>query len=200
MKASLARSGSALCLVASLVACGGSEGKPESLPSVAASRAGTPTPPVTSPPGTTASAAQPGGGAVVPGSGRVSPCAAAKLTITSDKPSYAAGQIVHVTATLVNAGTRTCTVQAGAERGFSVSKGAMLIWRSGCSSTPDGHPATEPCAQFIALMPLKAGQRLTRTQAWSQQADGTDKQVSAGSYAIAETWAGLTATVTVTIT
>lgn len=185
-----------VCLAGVTSACGNG-GRAESLPSVAASPADVPTPPATAAPRGTPSAAVTSS-APEP-SGNIGPCAEAKLSLTTDKPTYAAGQTMHLTATLSNGGTVTCTVQSSAERGFTVSRAGTAIWRSGCSGVATGHTAVEPCAQFITLLPLKPGQRQTRIQAWSQQADGTDKQVPAGSYLLGETWAGLKATVAVTI-
>lgn len=166
---------------------------------MAASPADKPTPPATAPPTTGTTATAPSAVGLAPTAVPSGPCGDTRLTLRSDRPNYRPGQPVHLTATLVNAGAVTCTIQSRAERGFAVVTGSTTVWSSGCSSTPGGHTAVLPCPQFIALMPVKAGQTLTRTQDWSQQADGTLKQVAAGSYTVGESWGGLRATTIITV-
>lgn len=177
------------------------------------STTGAPRTPTTGPrsaPPATAAPSVPPGASIAPSAGTSSdgstsasgpagPCTEARLSVRTDSSTYPLRRAVRITATLMNAGPATCTVQSSAERGFTVSDSRGPVWRSGCSSTPAGHRETVPCARFISLIPLAPGERLVRSQDWSQQTDGSDRQVAPGSYHVSESWAGQFAEVTVTL-
>ena len=128
-------------------------------------------------------------GPVEEATGAPTTCVASQVSIsaTVDRDRYASGVPVHVTVTLANRSSRSCSYATGpSSPNYRVINGiGATVWGSCWVS---GAPS--PCADFLVQRTLPSRARYVERLSWGQRTGSPDVPVPAGRYRFLVTMAG----------